>query len=86
MTLQCLDQSVDINKGSLNKFNHQNYHDKFNQRDRSVERINKSMNMLNSQGVNDKLRTRPTQRGMSTFDNPDYIPSIQKYNRKGKLY
>ena len=63
-----------------------NFHEKFSQHERSAnDRFNKDAHLLNNIGVNDSLRTRPTNKPNVTMDN-GYVPSIQKYNRRGKLY
>lgn len=42
---------------------------------------------VNSPTVTNSLRTRPTRiKVASTVENSEYMPSIQKYNKRGKLY
>lgn len=53
-------------------------------------KINKSFDELNHPSINDKLRTRivdvkkPLRKPAAEAS--EYVPSIQKYNRRGKLY
>lgn len=62
------------------------FHEKFRKRDTSLGALNRSQDMLNNPSVNDALRTRPTKLAQVAAQNADYVPSIQKYNRRGKLY
>jgi hypothetical protein len=64
---------------------HFNFHDKFKKHENTVANNKQDFERLNSTSVNDQLRTRPTNKANMSVDN-SHGPSIQKYNRKGKLY
>lgn len=69
------------------RIHNQRFHDKF-RRENSLDNINREFKALNSSSINDTLRTRPTGKtNVTTIEHPDYnIPSVQKYNKRGKLY
>ena len=82
-----LADEIKVSKSGLKKiipFN--NFHERFRNKDRLANELNKSFEFINSSQTNNKLRTRPIQSTTSPIENSEYVPSVQQYNRRGKLY
>ena len=66
------------------------FHDRFtSKKDVSFSDMKQKYGELNSASINDRLRTRPTNKvnySLQKERNEDYVPSVQGFNRRGKLY
>ena len=51
-----------------------NFHERFRNKDRLANELNKSFEFINSSQTNNKLRTRPIQITTSPIENSEYVP------------